>query len=277
MKYLRWASGFGAVAGGLILAALISSITEASGFKPPCQLPFDSLKVKHPIDEDCAAVGSATSESQKDQNRAKNNFCASGVPIRVTYLTFQRLQERTEEREVPFGSSNRLPEDRSILQGIYTTSDGASIGEGTVVRFAAYVLDAHYSNVGKGESVNCKERGEENNDVHIALARSPDEEDLCQSVTAEISPHYRPLSWDPVNLSQLEHHPVRVTGQLFFDGSHKPCVNGRGSPRRVSVWEIHPIYAIDVCRNRSLESCNANDDSKWVPLEQWLNLEDEEE
>jgi hypothetical protein len=46
-------------------------------------------------------------------------------------------------------------------------------------------------------------------------------------------------------------HP---TGHLFFDGSHKPCT-GRtphGSSRRVSAWEIHSLYAIEVCINTSI-------------------------
>jgi hypothetical protein len=30
---------------------------------------------------------------------------------------------------------------------------------------------------------------------------------------------------------------------------------------RVSCWEIHPVYAIDVCKNDKLSSCKADDDS----------------
>jgi hypothetical protein len=44
--------------------------------------------------------------------------------------------------------------------------------------------------------------------------------------------------------------PLRITGQMMFDGSHRPCANGSGSPKRVSVWEIHPVYASDVCNKR---------------------------
>ena len=49
-------------------------------------------------------------------------------------------------------------------------------------------------------------------------------------------------------------HPLqlRLTGQLFYDASHKPCVFSGGkiverhSPERRSIWEIHPIYRIEV-------------------------------
>lgn len=55
--------------------------------------------------------------------------------------------------------------------------------------------------------------------------------------------------------------PVRVTGQLFFDASHGPCVGGRGSaPRPRSIWEIHPVYAIDVFDTTK---------NKFVPLGEW--------
>jgi len=55
----------------------------------------------------------------------------------------------------------------------------------SVVQFAGFVLDAHYSNVSKGESVNCKITGQENNDIHVAMAEQADEDDLCKSITVE--------------------------------------------------------------------------------------------
>ena len=75
--------------------------------------------------------------------------------------------------------------------------------------------------------------------------------------------------------ARLTAHPYRITGQLFFDASHKPCKNGKGpNPKRISIWEIHPAYAIDVCSNSTLASCKATDDSLWTPLDQWLSTEE---
>jgi hypothetical protein len=42
------------------------------------------------------------------------------------------------------------------------------------------------------------------------------------------------------------------------------------------VWEIHPVYAIDVCRFRSKAKCTA-EGSAWIPLHEWLSEEEEEE
>ena len=58
-------------------------------------------------------------------------------------------------------------------------------------------MDAHYSNLGSGESVNCKRPDQESNDIHIVLGQTAEEKDECNSVTAEMSPQFRPAVWDP--------------------------------------------------------------------------------
>ena len=69
---------------------------------------------------------------------------------------------------------------------------------------------------------------------------------------------------------KLKGHPlplqsarVRMTGQLFFDGSHSPCINGHGGPPRRSIWEIHPVFAIEVFETTQ---------NKFIPFEEWAQL-----
>jgi hypothetical protein len=100
-----------------------------------------------------------------------------------------------------------LPDDRSVLKDIYTTSGGKKIGEGSVVRLVAFFVDAHYSNVSSGESVNCKLHGKESNDIHIMLGQSTSAP-ACSTVTAEMSPHFRPAAWDQIAEIDLR-NPVR--------------------------------------------------------------------
>lgn len=79
-----------------------------------------------------------------------------------------------------------------------------------------------------------------------------------------------PTSWNRTALNKI-HKPVRITGQLFFDASHLPCsggIAGSGDPARCSNWEIHPVYAVDVCKNASLSACSFDNASVWVPLDQ---------
>jgi hypothetical protein len=257
MRYWRFA----------LLVLLSGAPCQGQGFAPNCPVPFATIQQHHAVDDKCDADGNATRPAQRAQNDAKNNFCATGTPAEVTPLSFKKLQAAAQATGVTFGSDSQLPADRSPLQGLYTTSNGDEIGEGSIVQLVAFVLDAHYSNVSAGESVNCKTKGKESNDIHILLGATP-RTNPCSSVTAEMSPHFRPTGWTDGALNSTNGHPVRMTGQLFFDASHKPCTKGRSaSPPRVSLWEIHPIYAVDVCTNTTLATCGRADETVWTPLE----------
>ena len=128
----------------------------------------------------------------------------------------------------------------------------------------AFLIEAHHADLGAGESVNCNGGKEEDNDIHIALGSKAESQE-CESVSAEIAPHYRPASWNeighfetynsstrkyipnPALASRLQAHPYRITGQLFFDASHAPCPCSKAcNPIRASVWEIHPVMKMAV-------------------------------
>jgi hypothetical protein len=159
------------------------------------------------------------------------------------------------------------------------------VHEGTLVHTVAFLLHGAYSDTTTGESVNCYTPGSATNDIHLALmpAKPTAAADECQSFTAEITPHYRPADWlilstlhktktksnqQMIAASDLD-RPLRITGQMFFDGSHRPCKNGSGSPQRIAVWEIHPVYAIDVCKSATLAACRVDTDSDWQSLADW--------
>ncbi len=248
---------------------------------PACTLPFDAIKQHHPIDDSCGLDGVAKPDTpQARQNEAKNNFCAAGPPVDINFDVLRQLQKLVVGR-VSFGSDPSLPSDRSALRDLPTTA--GSIGEGTLVRMAAYVMEARYSNRGKGESVNCKRPDNASNDIHIVLvedstvAASPTPANECGSSTAEISPHFRPDLWNPDMLLEkdkslfpgAQKHLFRFTGQLFFDASHAPCVNGTGpNPRRFTIWEIHPVYDVEVCVAAD-GKCDAGSSANWESLQEF--------
>jgi hypothetical protein len=177
------------------------------------------------------------------------------------------------------------------------------VGEGTLVRFIGFLAKGKYSNTGKGngESVNCNLTDREENDIHLVIAPSKPSTTAsaaaldtleCKSVVAEITPHSRPEPWEVLgNLHKTSgssaaskiaglslNRPMRFTGQAFFDASHRPCKAGKpqDSSKRVSNWEVHPVYAIEVCKNTTLSACKDSNKSVWVPLHKWLaDLEDE--
>ena len=154
-----------------------------------------------------------------------------------------------------------------------TINGDISVGEGTLVRYVAFLSHPRYA--GK-ETVNCKSNaeGQEWYDIHMDLARR-NGEPACRTVTAGIIPHYRPNVWAVEFLRMVEEHglPVRITGQLFFDASHRPCKSDADAinPKRATIWEIHPVYNIEVCKNSTLQACSAENDDRWLPLAQWID------
>jgi len=202
----------------------------------------------------------------------KNNFCAQGTPTVVTPQTLIALQGRTN---VPAGQGLE-PLDRTPLK---------LLGEGKLVVIKAFIIEAHHADLGGGESVNCKLGDEEGNDIHIALGPTATTQE-CASVSAEISPHFRPASWNEIGhfekfnpsthlnevntdlAALLQAQPFRFTGQLFFDASHAPCpCNTNCTPKRSSDWEIHPIYKIEVCKSGT--PCNVQSNTDWTPFDTW--------
>jgi hypothetical protein len=260
-----------------LLAALLlpQAVLAQATFPKTCpngaDLPFAPIAVTHPIDSSCAAPeGQPSSPASKLQNVVKNNFCATGQtpPERYTPAMLVALQKDTAARHVSSGRGHE-PKRRTVLH---------ELGEGTLVRMKAFLVEAHFADLGGGESVNCQLPSADENDVHIALGPAAGTQE-CASVTAEISPHYRPASWNEIGnfktdakvASRLQAQPYRITGQLFFDGSHKtcPCSAAKcgGNPRRASLWEIHPVYKIEVCKSGA--PCDDANDSDWLAFDAW--------
>jgi hypothetical protein len=177
----------------LLLTAASPKPSCKPPFKPACTLPFAKIAAPQPIDTTCGMAGGCSSAPDiAAQAVAKNNFCATGTPVLLTFAAYPGLQAAAEK--ALDGPDYQPPLDRKILQKLLPWN-GKMIGEGTVVMLVAFAESAHYSDVTSGESVNCNLKGDSNNDVHIPLVatRGADE---CTSVTAEISPPRSALGMD---------------------------------------------------------------------------------
>jgi hypothetical protein len=267
-----------------MFAASAASNLVQPKFHLDCTLPTLTTQPLA-IDNACGNTGgSAPNSPSAKQNLIKNRFCLSGAPttpVELDFATFIKLQQEAERRHIPFGrktdpktkkSVEDLPTNRSVLVNLITDTHGKHLGEGTLGTLEGFVLNAQHSNTfvfGEGgESVNCNKTSLADNDIHIELVQTASETDECKCLTAEITPHHRTdvynrfdtnpkdfldggsqkpgqdkLSGSPLPLKGAR---VRVTGQLFFDASHTPCKNGHGAPARSSIWEIHPVYSIEV-------------------------------
>ncbi len=243
----------------LCTLAVAQSKSAKSTFTMKCQ-PFKSIEVKHPIDGSCGISGKGA-DGTALQNQTKNNFCAGD---NYQTITQQDLASKQQQVAALPGYLKWSGEDMPTSRG-----DLVKLGEGTAVQFVGYIFEAHYADVTSGESVNCETKGDAYNDIHIALVPQTGVTDECQSNTAEMSPHYRPASWTPENLEKIgKTMMVRVSGQLMYDADHKICgeqgFSAKDNPSRMSGWEIHPVYAFDVCVQQSGGQC-----SQWQALSDW--------
>jgi hypothetical protein len=265
-----------------------------------CSLPFSGGESR-PIDEHCPNEGCTQNPPDVLQNKIKNNLCASGTPVEISFVSIDKLQADVDKmvaaHKISYGrratpknhgkkgppSGPPQPDKRPLIgSGKLATVDknghAVKLGEGDLVTIDAFVLDAKHDDTFPfgfgGETVNCKNSLLEWNDIHVALGRTATMAE-CNSVTAEILPHFRPAVWERfdsnsctvghvTNPLPVKGIRVRITGQLFFDGSHLPnsCArpNPGGNPLRRSVWEIHPVYKIEVFNVAT---------SGFITLEQW--------
>ena len=293
----------GVFAGALAISVVVAQQDTSQKFETRIdEVPFARIAETHEIDRRCPARGKEDNNIYHyAQNAAKNNFKSKGAPIPLKFSDFEKLQ-RASEKAIASGSvvlQGRYPADRTRLQNLINVR-GKLIGEGSVVSLQAYIFNANYANTkysklsdgrsARGEAVDCDNPEPDWNDIHIALSpsRKPPV-DECSTVVAEISPHYRPAVWSrfhdgriaeiealtPGLLKNLvienktDKTPelyMRLTGPLFYDASHRPCVFKDGkiverhSPERFSIWEIHPIYRIEVYDRAR---------KRWVDFDRW--------
>jgi hypothetical protein len=253
----------------LPFAAVSAVAQDGSPFSAGCSLPFTGLA--HPIDDDCGIDGKSTNADKVAESHAKNNFCATGPAVWATFTTFTKLRQATD------ASGFDLAADRSNAANIVTTTEGDTVGEGSLVKIAGFVLRAAIANKGGGENVNCTRGGNARNDLHIHLAKSKSKAkaNFCKAVVAEVSPHQRPDDLNAGDLMLTEGIPVRITGHLLFDGNHPvKCDMNKSANSGASTWEIHPIYAVDVCKFTSLTTCDARNDARSTSLKEWADAQD---
>jgi hypothetical protein len=253
-----------------------------------CKIPYNETPQKKLSIESCGLQGNAGDNTgEAGQNPQKNDLCITGAAQPISISDLAQLQQEVDDSGMKYGNKRRgksgPPLDRTPLTTLPPVGDSLQLGEGSLVTFVGYLSEAHYSpeSASKdGESVNCGRSKHEEADIHVALGSKPGRikkkdpdrlERLCKSISAEFIPHARPDVWDVSTLNQVSdlERPVRVTGHLFFDGSHEPCRNGKPlgtEPRRISSWEIHPVYTFEVCKFDDIKKCSATSKAAWQPI-----------
>jgi hypothetical protein len=247
---------------GLALFLAFGAANASAAGKNPCHSPLAACP-----DRGCAKEDTASALS----NILKHNLEPTGDATALTFPDFAQLQSDVETLFDGHYSTLVKP-DRVRLS--HLELNGKPIGEGDLVEIVGYIAtlpdksQPHANS--SGESVNCRLRGSENNDFHINITPAPGGTEY-HGIVVEMIPQQRKENWTTARLvaAQKANRMVRVRGQLFFDNHHKvnsdPDHNLGNQPKRMSLWEVHPVTAFDVCTK---SQCTIDGDG-WKPLAEW--------
>jgi hypothetical protein len=217
--------------------------------------------------EGCGAPGSdqAILNSSKRRQPSETN---------ARTLSFADLRSLQQKANNLVGQHNELTQaERDSLVNLSVTS--GTVREGKLVKvrgFLAAGLEPHANT--SGESVNCRFTQTENNDFHISLVGNAGEDEF-KGIVVEMIPQNRSANWTLAKLKDIRQQGKRVlvVGALFYDNIHivndDPNHPIGGQPKRVSLWEVHPITKFFVCTKAS-NNCNAGSTgagSGWKRLE----------
>jgi hypothetical protein len=193
-------------------------------------------------------------------NQLKRTLPPEGEAILLTFETFSELQSEAV-RLVDQGVEIE-PADRDQIKSIETSA--GTVGEGSRVRLMAFLSDGK-PHANTGESVNCNLKTEANNDIHISVSESKNASEF-EGIVVEMIPQGRPAKWTSTNSRKLRGKLLLIEGGLFYDNLH--IANGDAvnpiprQPKRFSLWEIHPVVSLKVCKKAD-GHCNPNRDSDW--------------
>jgi hypothetical protein len=206
---------------------------------------------------------------------AQNNLCApASAPVPIALKEFGLL---------PSPPRSQLATTRKSLAQVAVLPGRANAGEGTVVRTVGIISNAHLVGCREpeagepaGEAVTCHFMGGPKvSEIQLNLSpvSAPRDAPDCDTVVAKLVTHFRPIWWDDLDIKTPE-APVRITGQLFYDDAVDSCQRPGARAARLTSWEVHPVYAIDVCVASAATECDPLNGKLWVPYHQWLDRQD---
>jgi uncharacterized protein YgiM (DUF1202 family) len=238
------------------------SARAANTAAPPCADSFASCRP-----EGCGTPGS----DQALLNSTKRRRPSETTTRTLSFADLRSLQQKANDL---VGQYKELTQaERDSLVKLRVTS--GTVREGRLVKVRGYLaagLEPHANT--SGESVNCRLTQNENNDLHISLVENAGQDEF-KGIVVEMIPQDRSAYWTLAKLKDIRQQGKRVlvVGALFYDNIH--IVNDDpnhligGQPKRVSLWEVHPITKFFVCAKAS-NNCNAGStgaSSGWKRLE----------
>lgn len=241
-------------------AALVTPATNAPA--APCADSFGNCRP-----EGCGTPGS----DQAILNSTKRRQPSETSARTLSFADLRSLQQKANNL---VGQHNELTQaERDLLVNLSVTTGTILEGRLVTVRgFLAAGLEPHANT--SGESVNCRFTQSANNDFHISIVENTGEDEF-KGIVVEMIPQGRSADWTVAKLRSVRQQGKRVlvVGALFYDNIHMvnddPNHPIGGQPKRVSLWEVHPITRFFICtkanNNCSVSSTGAT--SGWKRLE----------
>ena len=250
---------------GWVLEADVNTVAEADladialeAQSQPCVTPTTLKACTTTKPTGCAAAGSAHGLV----NQLKRTVPPEGTPTTLTFETFSQLQSAAVD--LVDQGVDISPADRDQIKSIETAE--GTVGEGSRVRLVAFLSEGtpHANN---GESVNCNLKKEANNDIHISVTETKNGSEF-EGIVVEMIPQDRPENWTSQEIKKLRGKVLLIEGGLFYDNLH--VANGDasnpvpgGQPKRFSLWEIHPVTSVKVCKKPKVSQCDPERASDW--------------
>jgi hypothetical protein len=249
---------------GWVLEADVNKVAEADlasialeSTAQPCVSPQTLNACTTTKPTGCSSAGSAHGLV----NQLKRTVPLTGTPTTLTFETFSQLQTAALESvdqgvEIP-------PAERDKIKSIETAE--GTVGEGSRVRLVAFLSEGK-PHANSGESVNCNLKTETNNDIHISVTERKAASEF-EGIVVEMIPQDRPANWTSKKVEMLRGKVLLIEGGLFYDNLH--FANGDASnpigrqPKRFSLWEIHPVTSVKVCKRATISQCNPDRASDW--------------
>lgn len=250
---------------GWVLEADVNKVADADlasialeGSAQPCVSPANLNACTTTKPTGCSPAGSAHALV----NQLKRTVPPPGTPTTLTFETFSQLQSAAVDLvdqgvDIP-------PAERDKIKSIETAE--GTVGEGSRVRLVAF-LSKGKPHANSGESVNCNLKSEANNDIHVSVAETKSRSEF-EGIVVEMIPQDRPANWTSSKVGKLRGKVLLIEGGLFYDNLH--FANGdasnpmQGQPKRFSLWEIHPVTSVKVCKKQTVSQCDPDRASDWT-------------
>lgn len=199
------------------------------------------------------------------RNMAKRHIPTGTAPVSLDLFAMHALQDDVNSRFADaHGTITRFHPDRHSLKDLPTPN--GTVSEGDLVQLVAYVIAVKPEGP---ESVNCA--GADGRDIHISVG--PKQGTQWQGIVVEMIPQLgRPSGWDSAHVARIGAAglPVLVIGGLTYDNEHlvndDAAHNKSGQPKRMSLWEVHPVTAVLVCEH---VTCDPKHHAEWTTLTAW--------